>query len=121
MIMTRMVVKSFFGVSVKLLLGQSTNETVVLHVIVGVGALLSQLSERVNDDTENDVEANNDDDQVETDVEEETHLVSLHVERLVCLRRQELAYATTKTHTVVKRTQETVQERHADGVTSFVE
>ena len=65
MVKVDMCLKAFIRVPVQVLSVEATDEAHVLHVVVLEAGLLSQLGERVDDDTEDDVEEDDDDDQVE--------------------------------------------------------
>ena len=79
MILVRMHVEALFRFFLEHLPLKPADVAHVLHVLVLLARLLSQLGERVNDDAKDHVEEDRDHEQEEGNVEEESNVVGLFV------------------------------------------
>ena len=112
----KLMIKSTYDVSVK-----TTNKANVFLVLLSFTWLFSQLGECVDNDTEDNIQANNTDNHVKAHIKEESNPPILQVPILECYRRQIVTHTTSIAKTIVDWTQKTMHEWHTNWISWFVE
>lgn len=100
-IIHRVELKALLCVPVERLPANTTDEANILAVLVSLSLLVSQLCERINNDTEDDIKKNCDDEQEEGQIVGRAEVETLLVLSCCCLRWKELTNTATTTKTVV--------------------
>ena len=107
--------------SVKSLLFTITNKAKILHVNICLALIVSQLSEGIDDNTEDNIQKNCDDQEEEGQIIDRAKVEALAILWYGRLGRQEITNTATTSKTIIQLRQEAVHHGHADGVTFGVQ
>jgi hypothetical protein len=116
-----MEVKAFICVSVKFLLVDVTDEATIFHIFVTGQTLVSELRERINNNTEDDIQQNCDHKQEKCEIDYSSEIESLNIFCGCCLSWKELSNTTSTSNSIIDSGKEAMHHSHTNRVSFHVQ